>query len=48
MHSCQVCGCACYCGGDIDDCEVGDECVEGCGCPEEDDDEAEGGDHADR
>ena len=25
MHSCPECGSACYCGGDIDDAEVGDE-----------------------
>jgi hypothetical protein len=28
MHSCPDCGCACYCGGDIDDAEVGDENAE--------------------
>lgn len=32
MHSCMKCGCACYCGGDIDDCDVGDYCSVGCGC----------------
>lgn len=25
MHSCPECGQACYCGGDIDDVDVGDE-----------------------
>lgn len=35
MHSCQSCGCACYCGGDIDDCDVGDFCRIGCGCGED-------------
>ncbi len=45
MHSCPECGSACYCGGDVDDCEVGDEeaeencthCAEGDG--DEDDEE---------
>lgn len=36
MHSCMTCGCACYCGGDIDDCDVGDHCRVGCGCEEDD------------
>lgn len=36
MHSCQHCGCACYCGGDIDDSDVGDFCRIGCGCEEDD------------
>ena len=33
MHSCPECGQACYCGGDIDDCEMeGNEagCVHKC------------------
>lgn len=38
MHSCMNCGCACYCGGDIDDSDVGDFCRAGCGCFEEFDD----------
>jgi hypothetical protein len=25
VHNCPECGCACYCNGDIDDCDVGDE-----------------------
>lgn len=24
MHTCPECGQACYCGGDIDDCDFGD------------------------
>ena len=36
MHACALCGCACYCGGDIDDSDVGDDCREGCGCEEDD------------
>lgn len=36
LHSCQNCGCACYCGGDIDDSDVGDHCRIGCGCQEDD------------
>jgi hypothetical protein len=44
MHSCPECGSACYCSGDIDDIDVGDEeaqddCTH---CPEadyDDDDE---------
>jgi hypothetical protein len=40
MHSCHLCGCACYCGGDIDDCDVGDICRQGCGCEEDDFDDA--------
>jgi hypothetical protein len=36
VHSCFECGCACYCGGDIDDCDVGDICRQGCGCEEDD------------
>lgn len=38
MHDCVNCGYACYCGGDIDDCEVGDICLQGCGCHEDEDD----------
>lgn len=45
MHDCSMCGCACYCHGDIDDCQV--ETVEyaymhcdGCGCHEDDYDPA--------
>jgi hypothetical protein len=50
MHDCFQCGCACYCHGDIDDCQVetaeyADEHCVGCGCPSEDEldyeDEAE-------
>lgn len=40
MHDCSLCGCACYCHGDIDDCQV--ETIEyaymhcdGCGCGED-------------
>lgn len=41
MHDCTYCGCACYCHGDIDDCQVetpeyADAHCTGCGCPEED------------
>lgn len=42
MHDCINCGCACYCHGDIDDCQVEtveyayDHC-EGCGCAQEPD-----------
>ena len=33
MHSCPECGSACYCGGDIDDIDTGDEEAEdGCTC----------------
>lgn len=33
MHTCPECGCACYCGGDIDDIDTGDEEAEnGCTC----------------
>ena len=40
MHDCSLCGCACYCHGDIDDCPVEDpayayEHCEGCGCEED-------------
>jgi len=40
MHDCFQCGSACYCHGDIDDCQVEtieyayDHC-EGCGCDED-------------
>jgi len=42
VHDCVRCGCACYCHGDIDDCEVEDPLYaymhcEGCGCEEADD-----------
>lgn len=30
-HSCPECGCACYCGGDIDDICF-DEAPSGCSC----------------
>lgn len=40
MHDCSLCGCACCCHGDIDDCQV--ETIEyaymhcdGCGCAED-------------
>lgn len=41
MHDCCNCGGACYCHGDIDDCQVEDpgyafEHCEGCGCEEDD------------
>lgn len=42
MHNCINCGGACYCHGDIDDCQVETEeyaymhCT-GCGCHEDDD-----------
>lgn len=43
MHDCSICGCACYCHGDIDDCQV--ETVDysymhcdGCGCSDDPDD----------
>lgn len=26
MHTCPDCGCACHCGGDIDDIDFGDDC----------------------
>ena len=33
MHSCPECGQACYCGGDIDDIDAGDEEAEdNCTC----------------
>jgi hypothetical protein len=46
MHSCPECGQACYCSGDIDDIDAGDEeatdacthCAEGDSDGEEDDD----------
>lgn len=40
MHDCNYCGCACYCHGDIDDCQVetiefaAEHCT-GCGCEEQ-------------
>lgn len=42
MHDCVLCGCACYCHGDIDDCvvetiEYSSEHCEGCGCGEDPD-----------
>ncbi len=43
MHTCPECGQACYCGGDIDDIEVGDtEAEDNCTCC------AEGGQDDDR
>lgn len=31
MHDCPECGQACYCGGDIDDIDVGDQqAIQGC------------------
>ena len=41
MHDCPECGCACYCGGDIDDIDTGDEeaqynCTHACDEREED------------
>jgi hypothetical protein len=41
MHTCIDCGQACYCGGDIDDCEIesgADQCT--C-CAGEDEDDCE-------
>jgi len=38
MHSCPNCGQACYCHGDIDDCELESE-ADLCECPCEDDHE---------
>jgi hypothetical protein len=37
MHDCVLCGCACYCHGDIDDCvvETIEYSSEGCGCGED-------------
>lgn len=40
MHDCFQCGCACYCHGDIDDCQVETEefayaNCDGCGCAED-------------
>lgn len=40
MHDCSLCGQACYCHGDIDDCQVETEeyaymNCDGCGCHEE-------------
>lgn len=33
MHTCSSCGCACYCNGDIEDHDTGEDC-EGCSeCP---------------
>ena len=40
MHSCSDCGQACYCGGDVDDTDVGfdeSQCV--CDCDEADEEE---------
>lgn len=36
MHNCPVCGQACYCHGDIDDCQVETEeySSEHCTCPD--------------
>lgn len=42
MHSCPDCGQACYCNGDIDDCELDggeDECVCHCDCNDNDEEE---------
>lgn len=38
MHSCPVCDQACYCSGDIDDVDVGDQdALENCvHCPDDD------------
>ncbi len=38
MHSCPICDQACYCGGDIDDIDAGDEeALDNCmHCDEED------------
>lgn len=42
MHDCADCGGACYCHGDIDDCQVETEeysymHCEGCGCDDDED-----------
>lgn len=45
MHTCPECGSACYCGGDVDDIDVGDEeakdncicCAEGDGGDDDED-----------
>jgi hypothetical protein len=44
MHDCSICGQACYCHGDIDDCQVETEeyaymHCNGCGCHEDEFDE---------
>lgn len=44
MHDCSMCGCACYCHGDIDDCvvetaEYSYMHCEGCGCEEDEPDD---------
>lgn len=39
MHDCYACGCACYCGGDIEDHHIEDIECDGCGCEEDEDDE---------
>ena len=42
MHSCPECGQACYCGGDIDDIDTGDEeAADNCTHPAECGDEHE-------
>ena len=33
MHECPNCGQACYCSGDIEDHDTGDEYIDGCECP---------------
>lgn len=41
-HSCPICGQACYCGGDIDDIDAGDEVAEdNCDHCDDDDEEPE-------
>jgi hypothetical protein len=35
MHSCPICGSACYCGGDLEDHGTGPEFEDACTCCEE-------------
>jgi hypothetical protein len=43
MHSCPSCGQACYCFGDIEDHDTGDEYTDVCSheCDEDEEDEGE-------
>lgn len=48
MHSCPECGSACYCNGDIDDIDTGDEEAEdNCTCCAEGDGFDDGDDYED-
>lgn len=38
MHCCPICGEACYCSGDIEDHDTGDEYLDRCTHPEQCDD----------